>query len=50
MNSHKILLFSGLAMLSACGEPRLPPGEYKLGLHDAYERLGMSANEMMCRK
>jgi hypothetical protein len=39
MNNRNILLFSGLAMLSACGEPRLPPGQYKLGLHDAYERL-----------
>jgi hypothetical protein len=25
-------------MLSAC-EPQLPPGQYKIGLHDAYERL-----------
>jgi hypothetical protein len=37
MNIRKILLFSGLAMLSACNEP--PPGQYRLGLHDAYERL-----------
>jgi hypothetical protein len=37
MNNRKILFFSGLAMLSACSEP--PPGQYKLGLHDAYERL-----------
>ena len=36
MNNRKILLFSGLVMLSACSEP---PGQYKLGLHDAYERL-----------
>lgn len=36
INNRKILLFSGLAMLSACGEP---PGQYKLGLHEAYERL-----------
>jgi hypothetical protein len=39
MNNRKALLFSRLAMLSACSEPRLPPGQYKLGLHDAYERL-----------
>jgi len=38
MNNRKILLFFGLAMLSAC-EPQLPPGQYRLGLHDAYERL-----------
>ena len=36
MNNRKILLFCGLAMLSACSEP---PGQYRLGLHDAYERL-----------
>jgi hypothetical protein len=36
VNNCKILLFSGLAMLSACSEP---PGQYKLGLRDAYERL-----------
>ena len=36
MNNRKILLFSGLALLSACSEP---PGQYKLGLRDAYERL-----------
>jgi len=39
MNKRKILLFCGLAVLPACGEPRLPPGQYKLGIHDAYERL-----------
>jgi hypothetical protein len=38
MNKRGILFFSGLAMLSAC-EPQLPPGQYRLGLHDAYERL-----------
>jgi hypothetical protein len=38
MNNRAILLFSGLAMLSAC-EPQLPPGQYRVGLHDAYERL-----------
>src|SRR3979409_1604892 len=36
LNTRIILLFSGLAMLSACSEP---PGQYKLGLHDAYQRL-----------
>ena len=36
MNKPQILLFSGLAMLSACSEP---PGQYKLGLDEAYERL-----------
>src|SRR5258708_32012267 len=36
MNHRAILLFSGLATLSACSDP---PGQYKLGLHDAYERL-----------
>ena len=39
MNNRNILLLSGLAMLSACGEPRLPPGQYRLGLHEVYERL-----------
>jgi hypothetical protein len=38
MNNRRILFLSGLAMLSAC-EPQLPPGQYRLGLHDAYERL-----------
>jgi hypothetical protein len=38
MNNRKILLFAGLAALSACSE-RLPPGHYKIGVHDAYERL-----------
>ena len=39
MNNRKILLFSRPAMLSACSGPRLPPGQYKLGLRDTYERL-----------
>src|SRR5262245_58263332 len=38
MNKRTILLLSGLVMLSAC-ERELPAGQYKIGLHDAYERL-----------
>lgn len=36
LNNRKILLLSGLFMLSACGDP---PGHYKLSLHEVYERL-----------
>ncbi|HEY1339238.1 MAG TPA: hypothetical protein VGF59_17115 [Bryobacteraceae bacterium] len=38
MSNRKIPLLSGLAMLSA-GEPKLPPGRYRLGLGDAGARL-----------
>jgi hypothetical protein len=36
MDNRKFFLFFGLTMLSACNEP---PGQYKVGLHEAYERI-----------
>ena len=36
MKVRAIAGLAGLAFISGCGEP---PGQYKLGLHDAYERL-----------